>query len=280
MTPLFNLHRTAKGSAVWVTGNGPTVILIHGVLVDHRMWARQVTALAPHYRICCLDMLGHGDSPDLPGKRRLEDFVAQAHEVVMLFSENGPPVLGGFSMGGLVAQAYAVTYPESLGGLILMNTVYDRSPEESARVIARYEGNLERGVENAVDSGTRRWFKPADYEIHGDAIAETIALMRDGDFAAKRKAHAVFVRADKAAKGKLGTLPCPALVMTGAEDSGSTPAMAEKMAAAIPNAELRILDGQHHMMPVLDSERVNNLLLNFLRRCCRHDGFSECTDIG
>ena len=267
MTAQHDMFRTDDGTPVWMSGAGPTVVLIHGVLVDHRMWARQVDALSAHYRVCCFDMLGHGEAPDPPGERVLDDFVRQTHDVVRQVSEEGPPVLGGFSMGGLIAQAYAVTHHAGLSGLILMSTVHDRTPEEAARVRARFDGNVSRGVENAIASGTRRWFKPQDHEMHAAAIRDIQDLMRDGDFAAKRKAHRVFVTSDPQVTGKLGAISCPTLVMTGEDDTGSTPRMARKMADAIPGAELRILDGQHHMMPVLDADRVSTELLEFLSGC-------------
>ena len=209
-----------------MSGAGPTLILLHGVLVDHRMWVGQVEALSARFRVCCYDMLGHGEAPDPPGERTLDDFVAQAHEVVRCASDEGPPVFAGFSMGGLIAQALAVKHHGELGGLILLSTVHDRTPEEAATVRARFEGNLTHGVEHAVASGMRRWFTEDDHAVHGDAIAMTEALMRDGDFAAKRKAHRVFVSSDAELTGRLGVISCPALVMTGEEDTGSTPRMA------------------------------------------------------
>ena len=54
--------------------------------------------------------------------------------------------------------------------------------------------------------------------------------------------------------------------MTGDGDAGSTPEMAKAMAAAIPDAELHILDRQQHMMPVLDAIRVTGLMRGFLDR--------------
>ena len=155
---------------------------------------------------------------------------------------------------------------ERLSGLVLLNTVHDRSPEEAATVKARFEGNVTRGVENAVESGTRRWFTSEDRERFPNVIADVQRWMREGDFTAKRKAHRVFVSSDSQVTGRLGALTCPALVMTGGRDAGSTPAMARKMADAIPNAELHVLDDQHHMMPTLAAGRVNQILLQFLRR--------------
>lgn len=258
---------TIDGTPVWITGSGPTIILVHGVIVDHRMWAPQVEALSKNYRVCSMDMLGHGSAPNPDGERILQDFVDQVDEVVETITTHDKPVLGGFSMGGLVAQAYAVKYHKKLAGLMLMNTVHDRSADECARVLARYEANVADGVDNAVASGARRWFKPRDYETHAPEIEELLGFMRDGNFAAKCKAHRVFVSSDSELTGKLGVITCPTLVMTGDEDAGSTPAMSTKMAKAIPHAELQILDGQHHIMTMLDVDRVNKHILNFLPKC-------------
>ena len=173
-------------------------------------------------------MLGHGDAPDPPGDRTLDDFVEQVREVVDEFSDHGPPVLGGFSMGGLITQAYAARYHALLDGIIILNAVHDRSTEESKRVYARYQGNVDEGPEHAVSSGARRWFKPSDYETHSDEIAQTLSWMRNGDFTAKCKAHRVFATSDGEVTGRLGKISCPALIMTGDEDAGSTPEMARQ----------------------------------------------------
>jgi len=269
MNQTGNVVHTESGTPIWVHGIGRTVVLIHGVMVDHRMWQRQVDALAPHYRVCCMDMLGHGDAPDPPGDRSLNDFVAQAIEVVRYVSDGGPVVLGGFSMGGLIAQATAIRYHDELAGLILLNTVHDRTPDESARVIARYESNVEVGIENAVESGLSRWFTDDDRTNEPDVIADTEAWIRSGDFTSKCKAHRVFVTSDGEVTGRLGAVSCPALIMTGGRDAGSTPDMTSKMTAAIAGAEYHVLEDQHHMMPILAAERVNAVLKTFLGTCFR-----------
>ena len=256
----------SDGTPVRTYGDGPTVILIHGVMMDHRMWQHQITALSPHFRLCYMDMLGHGDAPDPPGERTLRDFVTQLDCVVSCLSSGARPALIGYSMGGLIAQAYAIEHHDQLSALVLMSTVHDRAPQEAARVQARYQANLEHGVENAVQSATRRWFRDHERARHGDEIRATRALMRDGNFSSKCKAHRVFVTADADVTGRLGAISCPTLVMTGADDAGSTPAMARKMAGAIAGSELHILDGQHHMLPLLDRARVNGIINAFLKK--------------
>lgn len=267
MATTHSKTHSADGTPVWISGDGPTVILAHGVLMDHRMWGPQVEALSEQYRVCCFDMLGHGEAPDPPGERMLDDFVGQLHDVVQLVCDEEPSVLCGFSMGGLVSQAYAIEHHSDLSGLMLLNTVYDRTPEQTMRVRERFEGNLSIGVENAVESGRRRWFKERDRATRADAIEEILGWIGDGDFAAKSKAHRVFVSAGSEVVGRLGVISCPALVMTGEEDDGSTPDMARKMVAEMPNAQLEIVAEQHHMMPVLDAAGVNAILLGFLPQC-------------
>lgn len=257
---------TASGTPIWISGEGPTLVLVHGVMVDHRMWAPQVRALSGVYRICCIDMLGHGDAPDPPGARALDDFVSQIDEVIDRLSDKGLPVLGGFSMGGLVSQAYAIKHSEKLAGLILMNAVHDRSDEQSRRVLARYKDNVKYGSENAVQSGARRWFTPEEQEAYAPQIEAALDWIRDGDFAAKCKAHRVFVTSDPQVSGKLSAVSCPALVMTGELDVGSTPKMAIDMARQIPDSVLRVMDGQNHMMTMLDANRVSCEIMTFLEK--------------
>ncbi|MGB2408536.1 MAG: alpha/beta fold hydrolase [Paracoccaceae bacterium] len=255
---------TDSGTPIWISGKGPTLVLVHGVMVDHRMWAPQVRALSSNYRVCCIDMLGHGDAPDPLGARTLGDFVVQLDEVIDKLTDKGLPVLGGFSMGGLVAQAYAIKHSEKLSGLILMNCVHNRTPDQTKTVIARYEDNLKYGAENAVMSGATRWFTPDEQKTHASEIEDALNWIRDGDFAAKCKAHRVFATSDKEVNGKLSAVSCPALVMTGDRDKGSTPEMAIDMAGQISDSVLRVLDGQHHMMTILDSDRVNREIVTFL----------------
>ncbi|MEC9310027.1 MAG: alpha/beta hydrolase [Chloroflexota bacterium] len=253
-----------NGTKVSITGHGRPVVLIHGVFMDRRMWTPQIECLSQCYLVCCMDMLGHGDAPDPDGERTLKDFVEQLCDVITYFTEY-KPVLGGFSMGGLVAQAYAVHHHLNLSGLILMNTVYDRSDVEVEVVKQRYADMSSRGIESIVESASQRWFTDLDRETVPDKIEEILGWMRSGPFAAKHKAYPVFAYGDKEVAGKLGQISCPALIMTGSDDLGSTPLMAEKMASSIPDATLRIVSGQRHMMPVLESNLVNELILEFLK---------------
>jgi (E)-2-((N-methylformamido)methylene)succinate hydrolase len=254
---------TTTGTPYWVDGTGPTLVFLHGVLMDHRSWARQVEDLAGDFRIVRLDMLGHGDSPNPPGARRLEDFVDQVHDVIQLTCPDEAPVLIGFSMGGLIAQAYGIRHSADLRGLVLMNAIYNRTDQEQSAVAARLENLEANGMAGVIEAARERWFRADEVASQGALIEEILGWMRDGDAAAKAKAYRVFTTEDHKTAGKLGAITCPALIITGDGDRGSPPHMSEAMAADIPNARLRVFDRQQHMMPVLDAERVNAELRDF-----------------
>lgn len=258
------MYLTASGTPYWVEGNGPTLVFLHGVLMDHRSWARQAEALAGEYRVVRLDMLGHGVCPDRPGARRLEDFVDQVHEVVEATCPRERPVLVGFSMGGLIAQAYAIQHSAGLRGLVLMNAVYNRTAEELKSVAARLDTLERQGIVSVIEAARARWFRAEELAEQGGEIEEILSWMAEGDIAAKTKAYRVFTSEDHKTAGRLGEITCPALVMTGDGDKGSPPHMSEAMVAAIPDARLRILERQQHMMPVLAAGRVNAELRDFL----------------
>lgn len=258
------MYLTPSGTPYWVEGNGPTLVFLHGVLMDHRSWARQVAALVGENRIVRLDMLGHGACPDRPGPRRLEDFVDQVQEVIEATCPDTPPVLVGFSMGGLIAQAHAIRHSASLRGLVLLNAVYNRTVEELKSVAVRLD-TLERdGIASVIEAARTRWFRAEEIAEQGAEIEEILSWMAEGDIAAKTKAYRVFTSEDHKTAGRLGEITCPALVMTGDGDKGSPPHMSEALAAVIPDARLRVLERQQHMMPVLAADRVNAELRGFL----------------
>ncbi|MFT5450475.1 MAG: pimeloyl-ACP methyl ester carboxylesterase [Gammaproteobacteria bacterium] len=260
------MQRTSNGTPVWIDGSGPPVVLIHGVMMDHRMWEPQVRALHDAYTVIRYDMLGHGQAPDAEGERTLEEFVAQAREVIAECCSAQRPALGGFSMGGLVTQTVAARHWSDLRAVMLLNTAFERSASQR-EAVARRLGLMEQGgVESVVEPAMQRWFNAKEKRERSAEIGEVIGWMRDDEFTPKIKAYRVFVNSDSPSAEMLRAVQCPALVMTGDGDVGSTSQMSRRMAEELPAAQLHIQDNQQHMMPFLDADRVNVTMREFLDR--------------
>lgn len=253
---------TPDGTWFTVHGQGSPVVLVHGVGLDHSMWRAQIAALARHRQVVAYDMLGHGRSAKPAGQRQLDDFAEQLTRLLEHLVL-GPISLIGFSMGGAVAQNFAVQHPNRLRRLVLMNTVFRRTNRQRVAVLARLAQVKEAGSAN-IDAAIARWFAPEFQTRRPDVIAHVRTLFTNNDPAAYFEAYRVFATADAELWDAPRTITCPTLVMTGEFDVNSTPDMTHALAAAIPNAKAIVIPRQRHMMPMEDPESVNAALLDFL----------------
>jgi len=241
----------------------PVVVLAHGVGLDRRMWDAQVKALSATHRVLCYDMWGHGASPVRPATVSIYDFSEQLC-ALLAHLEIDRIALVGFSMGGVVAQRFAADYPDTVTRLVLMSTVYRRYEEELSGVRKRLQMTIEEGVAATAEAAIERWF-PADYGVTHPQVLDTVRQrLLSNDPRGYVDAYRVFVNADEEIGDALRSVACPSLVITGADDVGSTPIIAQRMVADLADARLVILDGLRHMAPVEDPARVNAELLRFL----------------
>ena len=117
LTPV-NLH-------VEKVGEGPPIILTHGMAVSSATWAAQVELLAKDHAVITWDLRGHGSSqrPDGTEAYSRENVLADFDEIVgSLDAAAGAPVLVGHSLGGYLSLAFALTRPVELRALILLST--------------------------------------------------------------------------------------------------------------------------------------------------------------
>lgn len=244
-------------------GDKPPVILIHGVGLSQAMWNAQKAALQDRYRVVTLDMLGHGASPAPPADAGLDDYADQVAGL-MAHLGIGKAILVGFSMGALVARAFALRYPDRLSGLILMNGVFDRSDAVRATILGRVDEVRLAGPAANSDAAIERWFSPEFRAAQPGYIADLRAHMAGNDRHGYLTSYGLFASQDNFGAQRLGEIAVPTLVATGQFDIGSTPAMTHALAARIPGAKAEVIADARHMMPVEMPEETNALLLGYL----------------
>ncbi|MFF7705848.1 alpha/beta fold hydrolase [Pseudomonas sp. NPDC007930] len=256
-------ERTPAGTSYTATGTGHPVVLIHGVGLNKEMWGGQIVGLAPQYRAIAYDMLGHGASPLPAADAGLPGYAEQLLELLDHLGVEQATVVG-FSMGGLVARAFALHSPARLSGLVVLNSVFNRSPEQRAGVIARTAQAAEHGPDANAEEALARWFS---HEYRAANPAQVAALrqgLASNDPQGYLTTYTLFATQDMYRAADLGAIAVPTLVATGELDQGSTPEMARQLAQRIPGARVVILPEQRHMMPVESPKLVNQMLLEFL----------------
>ncbi|AUO22758.1 MULTISPECIES: alpha/beta fold hydrolase [Pseudomonas] len=255
--------RTPAGTSYLATGQGQPVVLIHGVGLNKEMWGGQVVGLATNYRVITYDMLGHGASPRPAAGTPLLGYADQLLELLDHLQLPQATVIG-FSMGGLVARAFALHYPERLQGLVVLNSVFNRSAEQRAGVIARTAQAAEHGPDANAEAALSRWFSREYQAANPAQIAALRETLAGNDPQGYLTTYELFATQDMYRADDLKGLRAPTLVATGELDPGSTPEMARQLADRIPGATVAVLAEQRHMMPVESPRLVNQLLLGFL----------------
>jgi pimeloyl-ACP methyl ester carboxylesterase len=249
------------------SGSRPPLVLVHGVGLDHTMWDLVVGGLAADRLVIRYDLLGHGRSTDPPAERSLDDFVDQCLAVVEAHTGSVPDV-AGHSLGGMIALGLAARHPGRLGRLALLNTVFDRTPAEVHGARERLALAGADGLGPIADLAVDRWFDEAWQEVHPEMVASVRNRLASNDPAGYLEAYRVFVDGDPLMPAGAAGVTATTLALTGELDPGSTPAMGDALAAAIPDCSARVLPGLHHLPPVEAPAEFVAALLDFLDRPC------------
>lgn len=137
-----NFVETSAGKiAVFESGRGVPVVLLHANAHDHADYQPIIPALAEKYRVIAIDAPGHGASAWAFGPEEITAIKiadAQAEVVVKLGLEK--PVFIGNSIGGFTALRYALNHPENTRGLVLVNTGGFNSSDLKAKIFCNLMG--------------------------------------------------------------------------------------------------------------------------------------------
>ncbi len=246
------------------SGRGEPLVLLHGVGLDHTLWDDLAPLLEPDFDVLRYDLLGHGAAPALRGQADIQAFIAQLDQELDNAGWGRANVLG-YSMGGLIAGAYAAARPERVNRLVLLSTVFRRTDEEAAAVRARLEAAAAQDPQAAAKISIARWFTPDFQARRPDRVAQVERRLLDNDRASFLAAYALFAHGDPILARAAPDVACPALVMTGEHDVGSNPRMTRELAQALPNASASVAPGQRHMLPVEEPATVAAALRRFFQ---------------
>lgn len=227
--------------------DAPRLVLLHGFLLDHTMWLRVASTLAPTFHVVLPDLRGHGRSDATTTADSIATYAEDLRDVISTVSPASPVVLGGHSMGGIVAMEFVRRHPERVSRLILCGarpngeTEAGRHRWEALIAVARREGPAAATalMESLVfadgcDSAMRSiWFQ----RMRQNSLAGLIA-----------GARALQDRPDQ--WEALKAIRAPTLLLFGAEDQATPPDLGGAMAGVMADARLVTIAGAGHTPPL------------------------------
>ena len=248
-----------KELAVEIQGEGPAVLLVHGLGGTSNFYQPQVAALAERFQVIRPDLEGSGRSP-VTGTLSIEGYAADLAALIDALGL-GSVRLVGHSMGTVVVRALAAKHPDKVTHLALLGAVPAPLPEAGQQgqhdraAKARAEGMT--GIADAVMTNATAEATRRDHPATA-ALVRELVLRQDPE---------AYARSCEALAGATDPGPVdpdlPLLLLTGANDGVGAPAISEGLAQAHGSATLDVLDDCGHWTAVEKPVEVTDHLLKF-----------------
>lgn len=252
--------------ACWASGGGPPLLLVHGAAGDHTRWRPLLRYLEPHATVHTMDRRGRGASGDAPGYTLAREY-KDVSAVVDAIAETSASAVDvyGHSYGGVCALGAA-----ALTANIRRLVLYEGWPVTEPSRLA-----LEPDVTDRLDS----------LVAAGDSEAALEVFMRDVVLVPENEAKAVKAQPSWKARvaaahtitrevqalsevafdpSRAAAITVPVLLLTGADSPDPAAADVEAVAAALPDAQVTVLEGQQHLADVLAPQYFAEQVARFL----------------
>jgi pimeloyl-ACP methyl ester carboxylesterase len=250
-----------------ISGEGSPVLLAHGFSANLDSWAFQRAPLAAKHRLVLCDLPGHGRSPCL--ERPSLDGFADAMCRLLDHLQIDRAHVGGISMGGMIALAFAIRHADRLRSLVVADTAAIRLPW-ALRVVFSLFGwlgglGLRLPQKNLAFPGLGR---PIEGDDGAHLTSPELALVERGVSRHQFPSQMLWTAGAVARHGdqsrRLAGIRVPTLVIVGEKDPVRV--HTEAMQRAIANSELVVVPGSVHGTAVNRPAFFNAALLAFLER--------------
>jgi 3-oxoadipate enol-lactonase len=236
-------------------GGGIPIVFLHGVGSDKSVWAPQLDHFGQSRRAIAFDYPGYGDSDPAPDGTTRDDYAA-AILAAMSALQVGKAHVCGLSLGGVVAIAMHHLAPERIASLILADSfavhpdgrgIYERSVAGSSDLRALAEARVDVLLAQPVEPDVR------------SEVVETMARIDPAGY--RVGAEAVWL-ADQ--RDRARAIQVPTLIVCGAEDKVTPPALSKELAELIPNARHEEIATAGHLTNLEQPEEFNRIVEDFI----------------
>ena len=249
-------------------GQGPPVVLLHGLGGDGSRWGPNIGPLAKDFHVFALDQIGFGQS-DKPLANyhtgMLAEFLAGFLQAVGVPKAS----LVGNSMGAGVALYMAVHYPQMVDKIVLADGGGYRSENPGPRPAPTAADLHRRAIQNSVTrEETREFFR---IMFHNKSLVTD--QMVDAQLPMRLRSAFTISKIQESGEKGLGSLSeaevrgvkAPTLILWGKYDELANPAGADRLEKAIPGAKKIMIDDCGHMPQLEKTDEFNRLVREFLK---------------
>ncbi len=244
------------------TGQGDPILLVHGLGGDIRSWEFQENALAEHFTLIMPDQRGHGHSggPDADTVST-EDFANDLATLLDKLNYDSLHVVG-HSMGGMIAQQFALDHPEYVEKLVLIDTAPRITEATIDEVYSWREAQVEGGAEAYQEASVRSTF-PREFIQNNPNLIDYLMsrenLVNQEGVLAAGLGMASFDITDR-----LSEIDAETLIIHGEEDAIMGLSLAKVMHERFPDSHIITFADCGHSPPVQCQDELNQIIIKFL----------------
>ena len=263
-----------------IFGEGAPFILLHGFAMYKEFWITQIKGLSDKFKLITLDLRGCGNSSH-PKEGFYMETVADDIKCLMDHLKIEKAHLAGHSFGGMIAQHFALKYPNRLDKLILMatfpNLPLDKSGLEMYKrsQLENYEAKVKDFTKAFYDKMKQRFTRGFYKEIVEDpakmfhGLFSTENLIEFENSKGTSKPQDILNQIEAIAKhntvDKLHKIKNEVLILAGEKDRIVSKIASNVLQDKIPNSTLIILKGSH-FFPLEQAPEVNQIIIDFLMK--------------
>ncbi len=243
-----------------LTGNGPPLLLIHGLGSSTEDWSSQAKFFATRFTVVTYDVRGLGKTGKPRSRYTLTQFAKDAAALIEHLHLGAAHVIG-ISMCGMIALQLVVDRPDLVRSLTIVNSGPELVLRTLRQKIAIYQRFLIvrlMGMRKMGEVLSRALLPSPQHAPERAQFVERWARNNPGAYLRSLRALIGW-----SVTARLGDITCPTLVV--AADQDYTPvAFKEQYTASIAGAQLAVIAGAHHMLPVECPNEFNAAVMRFL----------------
>ena len=239
-------------------GSGKPIICFHSTPASAEFYRPQLEHFGKNYRVIAVDLRGHGESEKPRGEYRISAFL---EDYVELFEklELEDFVLVGCSVGGIVAQLYALEHGERLRGLVLIGSPCSRRGRD---VAGFHKAVTEKGWESVVRDLVDKQLHPtAPRDVKEWAVKE---YLKTPLYVRQQEEEALLAEIHHTERVR--DIRVPALLVAGESEEREIYEQMEFMSNHLPDAEWHVVKNAAHVPNFERPAEFNSIMRGFLKR--------------